>query len=734
MGIKFHLLSFFTVLCVLSAKAFDTDTSRLKIPISRQGFHDQIDKEQGVALRFNAKAEGKVTVSNDENINLQVTDALVRQVDALQEQIETDRSLDHRLKTKYLSGIIQMMKSYNHDRKYNKIDPGMAVQMVKGYQDLLNAQLKGRNIMDIINRMPYEVAEKLVGAFDENPGYQLAKITIFQKYAEAHLSDLLRWLNTARYREFANQPFIDTLVAKIARQDPIQVYDYAISSTTAGGVVRRNMDPVVRQIVAISKASGATKILPFLDDLIAGKISIDEIEKTMEDDDAYYKLLVKCAIGMQGRKLEGEQLLGLSYMMDNVKIRALKYIRQVNDLHEEKDPIRFKSVEGLSPQELYYLIINGQEEIYTSSFIGLFKRMMERMKPPKGDDLLVSVNFDRFKKFISMSAGYNTLDEFLQSMDPQNANALMEKYIANLESKEDLEDAVDVADSFGSIKDPKLLEFLRNEVRKNYELMQRWRNQKGSVIYGLLATLITDRGVNKDSTWSAQLSNDLHLPPINLVPFKDLVSDSGVVYYQVFFYGDKDGQDSYASFLTNFPGSEWRIAKSKYWVTISSLKGKPVTIFANLPLDEPEDKDAIDALGKYLEEKDIHPTVFIHRGHSYHVDVTLKNLQSTAKIVVLGSCGGYHSLKSVLDVSPDAQIISSKQVGTRLVNEPIIRAINDNIRSGHNLDWVKIWDGLSAKFQNDAHGRELFSDYIPPHKNLGAIFIKAYRQLTKDGK
>ena len=31
----------------------------------------------------------------------------------------------------------------------------------------------------------------------------------------------------------------------------------------------------------------------------------------------------------------------------------------------------------------------------------------------KGDSLLMSVSFDRFKKFIKMAAGYNTLSDFL---------------------------------------------------------------------------------------------------------------------------------------------------------------------------------------------------------------------------------------------------------------------------------------------------------------------------------
>jgi len=45
------------------------------------------------------------------------------------------------------------------------------------------------------------------------------------------------------------------------------------------------------------------------------------------------------------------------------------------------------------------------------------------------------VSFDKFKKFIAMAAGFNTLDNFLKSMDPENANYLMVKFVRSLEKQ-----------------------------------------------------------------------------------------------------------------------------------------------------------------------------------------------------------------------------------------------------------------------------------------------------------
>ncbi|HYE53329.1 MAG TPA: hypothetical protein VD996_00745, partial [Chitinophagaceae bacterium] len=176
--------------------------------------------------------------------------------------------------------------------------------------------------------------------------------------------------------------------------------------------------------------------------------------------------------------------------------------------------------------------------------------------------------------------------------------------------------------------------------------------------------------------------------------------------------------------------SEWKITENADWVTITSTKGKPVQIYANKPLYGPDDPDAKAQakLNDYLYEKKLKPTVVIHRGHSYHLKYTLNQLAPTAKIVVLGSCGGYNNLNDVLTISEDAHIISSKQVGTKTVNEPILQAINSNVVNGRNIDWITMWKELGERFKNEAAAKEKFDDYIPPYKNLGAIFIKAYRK------
>jgi hypothetical protein len=70
------------------------------------------------------------------------------------------------------------------------------------------------------------------------------------------------------------------------------------------------------------------------------------------------------------------------------------------------------------------------------------------MKPLKGDQLLQSVGNNRFRTFIKLNAGFNTLDKFLRTMDVDARNQMLHDFVSNLEQdKGNLSDAVDVANA-----------------------------------------------------------------------------------------------------------------------------------------------------------------------------------------------------------------------------------------------------------------------------------------------
>src|SRR5205085_4309242 len=122
-------------------------------------------------------------------------------------------------------------------------------------------------------------------------------------------------------------------------------------------------------------------------------------------------------------------------------------------LHEVPNlAIRFKILQPLTAEELYYLAVYTDGIIYTSSFVsGVYPLMMSRCNQ-RADSLLMRLNFDKYRKFIKMCAAYNTLGHFLSSFpNGDDAKKLMQAFVSNLEKSKGLEDGVDVADSYASV-------------------------------------------------------------------------------------------------------------------------------------------------------------------------------------------------------------------------------------------------------------------------------------------
>ncbi|MGB8193029.1 MAG: hypothetical protein WCF67_13960 [Chitinophagaceae bacterium] len=698
----------------------------------RMLWHDNVDKEQ----RKLQKSDGTVQITRDESINLQIEDALIRKLDQFQEKIELDSALTNNDKKKYLKALELMLRGFNQNWNKRDYSASQAPAVLNAFMTAMQLDLERKSIEPVVAANEYGVGKIIIDCFlypTPNAGVEPSKTILAVKYLGLHPDEILPTLNRN-----PGLMYSDSLIAKAAYDNPRKLYDYAAGSNRLATMIRNHRDKLVSTIGRMANNKSGQLYFPFLDNILKGNISFEDVDKVKESELDYYKLLVKTRVDYSRRLLPplkdtAWEMQALTGML--ARKAKDNFIREINGLHAVEDEnVRFRKLDGLSPQELYYLIVLGEDEIYTSSYLGVYKRIFQRMANAGGDSLLMSVSGDYFRKFIKMAAGYNTLNDFLSRMNKDNANTLMKAFIIGLERTNGLEDAVDVADSYSSImdKNPELAGLVLQEVNWNYRRTISDNSQRGIVIYKLLKTLFE----STDSTKKVDLSATLGIPPVYTVDFKDLCDDSGRVIQQVFFYGDedKDGQLSYANFMGMFRGkSDWKIVENADWVAISSTKGKPTVIYANKPLYGPDDPDARAQakLNDYLYERKLKPTIVIHRGHSYHLKYTLNQLAPSAKIVVLGSCGGYNNLNDVLTISENAHIISSKQVGTKTVNEPILQAINSTVVTGRNIDWIGMWKDLSGRFQNDAAAKEKFDDYIPPHKNLGAIFIKAYRRAME---
>ena len=706
------------------------------VPFQRVRFHDRIKEEQAKCDKADGKQDSIIRVGKNEEINLQVTDVLTRKVGGILCYIESNAAIaSNNDKIRQLNFVEEMIRAFRLGWKARRINPSMAPLLVDNFEKVLKANIDSQSMAPFIHEVPYEVGAIIAEVFNKNPGYGESKKILYLKYVTKHPSLILTTI-----RPYIKEPFADSLVVIACKNDPKQLYDYASSSSSPEGkLIRESTNPMVQTVAKLSRTPNALLYYPFLDDLLSGKQSTDSIKKVVGDGEAtmdsvgYYKLLVKTEIDYYQRLIQKDTpvaMFGTNGLRDMLQRKALRhFITPINELHDQNNlAIRMKAIQPLTAEELYFMMVMGENDIYTSSYKHSFSRLVQLLGPqPRTDKLLMNVKMDFFKKFIKMAANFNQLDTFLKMMPHDNATVLMKAFVSNLDEKANLEDAVDVADSYASINNKELQKNMLDDILANEQKCTEENNNKGKIIYSLLRQIFLSFEDN-----SIDLTSQLGIPSIYSLDYNYLADEKGRVVQQVFFYGDDDGKGIFPAFLNSFNKAEWSITGKKEWVEIKSIKGKPVWIFANRPLDSDQNLDdtAQKHLGNYLRDLDINPSIVIHRGHSYWLPGTIKRMPGDAKIIVLGSCGGYKNLSEILDISPDAHIISTKEIGKGDINRPILNYINQNLAAGKPVVWKDMWTTLTKIFyaDNNRGMRESWDDYVPPYKNLGAIFIKAYNK------
>ncbi|MEN9571579.1 MAG: hypothetical protein RL172_2810 [Bacteroidota bacterium] len=724
-----------------SSQAFALQDS-VVVPFQRQRFHDRIKEEQQKCDKEDGRQDNFLKVSGNEEVNLLVTDAIIRKVNLLKDFIETTPKVpSNNEKIRQLGYVEELVRNFRLQWKQRKFNPIMAPALVDNFELLLKANIDSQSIAPLVKNVPYPIGIITAEIFNKNSGYEESRRILYLKFTAENPSKILPTI-----RPFANESFADSLVVAACKNDPKQLYDYASSaSSPEGKLIRRNNNPMVKSVTRLSQTSNALLYYPFLDDIINGRQYIDSLRPIIADGDrqmdsiAYYRLLVKTEISYYERVVKKDTpvaMFGTNGLRDMLQRKAIRYfVTPINELHEQNNlEVRMKAIKPLTAEELYYVVVMGENDIYTSSYKHSFSRLLKLMGPqPRTDSLLLKVKMDFFKKFIKMAANFNQLDTFLKLMPHDNATVLMKAFVANLDKTADLEDAVDVADSYSSINNKMLLANMLQNVKENEQKSIEQNNSKGKTIYGLLKLIFMSADDN-----SIDLTSQLGIPSVYSMENNYLADEQGRIVQQVFFYGDEDGQKYFPQFVASFGNADWKVTRQKEWVEIKSVKGTPVWIYANLPLDSDKNLDdtAQAHLGRYLSKNGLYPSVVIHRGHSYWLPGTIKRLDGNAKIILLGSCGGYKNLSEILELCPDAHIVSTKEIGKGDINRPIINYLNQNFTSGKPLVWKDMWAALTKQFYatNDKAMKESWDDYVPPYKNLGAIFIKAYNKKMETGQ
>ncbi|MBL7729185.1 MAG: hypothetical protein JNM68_15930, partial [Dinghuibacter sp.] len=578
----------------------------------------KIDDAQKALCTKDSLGQCMVITGSNMETNLVVTSYIIQRTDAIQARLLGDKNLTNNDKTRYLRillGYINDFAFYKRNGRRNPdYSPALAQELVTAFEQVVEADRQKTSLAAVTEPLSFLATKVVVeNEFSRGfTGYADAKRQMVLKDCDAHKGKILEILTS-----YPTMDFADSMIMVAAYHDQDKLYNYC--QNTRGVLfprLKNHKNGLVKTLFTMAQMESGRSLTPFLDLISKGGITIDSINKIQADDARYFKLLTDTRVAYITRTAKLDTPIAFNNFNYKLKEKALGFVKKINELHDKPDAVRFQSINPLGPQELYYLAVLGIDELYTSSFTrGVFQQLMDKQAKlaRQTDQLLASVRFDYFRKFIKISAGYNKLSAFLKAMPDSNARRTMNAFISGLVNNEniyDIEDAVDVADAYAGIGNNAELkpvsEQILLKVKEHYKRYEQNGSEKGATIYRLF-----DMIFNSYRDTAVDLSAKLGIPPITRVDYKQLATDSaGRVVVKLYFYGDedRDGQISYESFKRLFTDkTKWKVEENAYFASIKSLKGKPIWIFANKALYDPTkqsdpDDTAKHKMSQYMEK------------------------------------------------------------------------------------------------------------------------------------
>ena len=659
------------------------------------------------------------SIPGDSSVSFPLIRNFQSQLNFINNTLENNSTLNLIDKDKAKRTVVYFLQEVNKSIASNKISLYDLTNVVESYQKVLTALLQKESILTIMKPVEEKSCQLIAAAFTQYSEHTMLDDIATYKRLSSSPEFILQFLeNKPGFR------FADSLLLYAVVNDPMSIIYYLRKNNPLLQERIRNAgNSYIRQVASFSNEKNAKDLTVFAAQLSDASITEEEISTIRTEPAKYFQLLVNTMLVRNNTS----SLLNIP-LQKAIKEKSLSfYVNPINDLHNANDGVRFACVIGLGPEDLYFIITTGGEELYTSSYLGLYKRLMGAFKDQQVDSLLDITQWQYLPVFLRMAANYNVLEDFLHRLSPEKMQSVLRFFIGNIETDAStaLEKAMDIADSFTALNGiPETREQIQQEIRTNLERCISSNHYLGMRLYGILNDMIK-LAREKDGIKNLWLI----LGDYETLSIKALENSSGNISEMVLFYGDEDGVASFSNFLKNYTDkSKWQITKNENWVDIHSLVNNKLTIYANRPLDIEKQYDlaAQDSLFAYLKSNQIEPSILVHRGHSYHLEKTLKRLTSSVKLSVLGSCGGYNKSISISSVNPDMQVIGSKKTGSKAINDPILDMINETLSAGNDISWPGLWSKLGEKFKNDIAASAMFNEYFAPSHNLGLFVLKLY--------
>jgi hypothetical protein len=519
----------------------------------------------------------------------------------------------------------------------------------------------------------------------------------------------------------------DTLLYEMANVAPeILTSKIADNDTFYTSLVSRSNKISVKAIAGVKKDTYYERILPFSMAIQENRMTVEDIKKLTMVPQDYYHAFVDEAVRLHTTaNPEVKTFLKEPIFEANQKFGNYYFIKQINDLHESPDNVRFEVLNTLSAKELYFLLLAGSYDLtqegasalYTSSFFYVYKKFLKEAEKTGGlNKFFEDVGYYEFYQFLSNVSDYGLVGDLVNNLSEEKITRFLGDYLENLSNNQlgDNEIILDAMTLAEILYEVRTHETLKNNLVARIEKIERQPKLQNDLIYRRIYSVLKDLLLDKDNYATDKTYDVLKVKTLQR---------NNIIVQVSFFYDDDDAASSYASCVASYDSKMWEKKDKGSYIVFTSKVGNKMKVYMNKPNTKEGCDTAQNVMLQAIEQEGYEVTSYIHRGHSYHLPQSLHKINQSCQFVFLGSCGGYKQVLTIFQLNPNVNIIATRSVGSKQINDPLLGRINADIVNNKDIKWDDLWAEYKAKFQSKTT-KDLFAGYTAPNKYIGIKFIR----------
>ncbi len=450
-----------------------------------------------------------------------------------------------------------------------------------------------------------------------------------------------------------------------------------------------------------------------------GELSLESALRIAGDTQQFFSAVLDMRVAAAGA-----DTAALDRALENESLVLCRAAQESPQRTLATDLARFRT------RDLYALLALGRAEATPEVFGAVFDRLLLpkwKAETPKGRSLLGLLDQTKNWELRDFAAGALAARRF-DALLSIAGNELVSRLTRGIDQSPDpLKEGMRMAEIVDATPNPELLKKMASIISEEFGRCRQDNDLRGATIYGLLAGKLSVGPIAAPYLPFFESSDTLDTALL-------FGKDNDCVQRH-FFYDDDDGVKSFASFRKSYERDPaWTIEDRGQYVHLTGRgpKDKRIEIYANVPIDthlpqnrafEGEAQRRQQTITRELDERGLVATVIVHRGHSFWEERTRSYLEKTARLVILGDCGGVTQTHAVLEASHDAEVIATRGIGTTEINDALLKAVNDRILHGERIiEWTAFWRELASRWGHSA----LFRDYVAPNQDAGTVFLRSY--------